>query len=473
MYFIGRKEEIGALRRWDKKQSMLTVIYGRRRIGKTRLIQEAFADASYYKFEGIEGQTSRNAIGSFQRQLARQFDSQELLELPVARSWDALFLILSRKIGKKPAVVVIDEFQWFAGKGSNLTGYLKYAWDSYFSVNNRMHLIVCGSVSSFMVKKVLRSRALYGRVHHELSLQPLKLQEIVNGLGTTRSIREIVEMYMVTGGIPQYIQLFNWKKSVWLNIQDLCFTADGFLVGEVERIFTSHFGDGRHYKTIIIELARHKNATREQLQTWCGIEGGGRISEYLEDLELSGFIEKFTSLERVGAVRYARYRLADFYLLFYYSFIAPRLKKIADKSQKTSYSTYMPDRLRLPWTGLAFERICINHAGLIAGLLGFSGVEYRAGSWYSGKKGNNAAQIDLLFIRADHVITLCEIKYHREKCGPSVIAEVEQKILAFPNPKKYSIEKVLITLSGASEQLVSEGYFNAILTIEDIFGRSA
>jgi hypothetical protein len=87
----------------------------------------------------------------------------------------------------------------------------------------------------------------------------------------------------------------------------------------------------------------------------------------------------------------------------------------ADKSQKAPYSSYMPDRLRFPWTGLAFERICLHHAGHIA--------------------------------------------------------EMEKKIRAFPNPKKYSIEKVLIASSGASVELLAEGYFNAILTIDDLFGK--
>jgi hypothetical protein len=471
MNFIGRETELSLLRSWDGARSRLTVIYGRRRVGKTRLVEEAFRGKKCFRFEGIENETRRESMQTFLRQLAGQFDSPELLELN-ARRWDVLLSILSRKLGPEPCVMVFDEFQWIAGRYGNLGGHLKYAWDNLFVKNNRVHLILCGSISSFMVKKVIRSKALYGRVDCELALQPLLLPEIIKGADIRRSAAELIEMYMLTGGVPHYIQLFDWKHSAWLNIRNLCFTANGFLVKEFERIFASHFGTIAHYGNILKALARRKNATREQLQKACSIETGGRISEYLENLELAGFIEKFTGIDRPEGVRYSRYRLADFYLLFYFTFIAPNLKKILNAPRGTPLEQYLPDRLKYPWMGRAFEHLCIHHHHFIAGHLGFGAVNYRAGSWASKEDDGSGAQIDLAFVRADKVITICEIKYTQDKTGPEIIADMERKVAAFPNKKKFTVEKVLITSAGATDALASTGYFHRILTTEALFSGS-
>jgi len=289
--------------------------------------------------------------------MAKEFDMPELLDMPF-REWEPLLSILSRKIGLNPCIIVFDEFQWISGERSNLIGHLKYAWDNLFLKNNCVHLILCGSVSSFMVKKVIRSKALYGRIDSELALHPLKLPEIIKGIKSGRSINELIEMYMVTGGIPQYIKLFDWSKSAWLNIRQLCFSPNGFLVNEFERIFASHFGSNSHYR-IIIKALSVKNATREQLQKQCGLATGGRISEYLENLELAGFIEKYTSINKPEGIRYARYRLADFYLLFYFRFIAPHNALIRSSPSDAPITRFIPDRQKYPWMGLAFEHICI------------------------------------------------------------------------------------------------------------------
>jgi len=98
-------------------------------------------------------------------------------------------------------------------------------------------------------------------------------------------------------------------------------------------------------------------------------------------------------------------------------------------------------------------------------------VDYRAGSWFSKKEGEPSSQIDLLFVRADKVITLCEVKYTQEKIRPEIITEIDRKIAIFPNKKGYSIEKVLITVSEPTPALVATGYLQHILTVDDLFGR--
>lgn len=468
MKFIGRENELSELKKWDVRESKISVVYGRRRVGKTRLVEEAFKNALMYKFEGIEGQNSAESRREFLRQMIKSFNLSELHGLQ-PQGWQSLFAILSKRIGSDPCVVFFDEFQWMAGERKEMISELKFAWDNIFLKDNKVHLILCGSVSSFMVKNVLRSRALYGRIDTEIRLQPLMLPEIIPAFRRKRSIREIIELYMVTGGIPQYLKLIDPVKSTLLNVGSLCFSKNGFLVNELERIFISHFGKNRHYRDIVAFLARRRWADREELQKQCGVESGGRMTTYLENLTLAGFIEKFSRLDIGKGMRNNRFRLSDFYLLFYFNFIHPSLRKIQTSPHSLPISHYLPDHKHFSWQGLAFERICIAHQQQIAEKFGFGAVRYDAGSWYSPGNADRKTQIDLMYIRADRVITVCEIKYSQKSPGKELIREMQRKIELYPNRKGFTIEKVLICLTPPSKDLINEGYFHRILLAEEIF----
>ena len=170
--------------------------------------------------------------------------------------------------------------------------YLKYVWDNHFRKNNNLHLILCGSISSFLVKKVLRSRALYGRVSFVLHVLPLLALSFGSLYHPRRSVRELVEFLLVVGGIPEYLRFFDGKRSTRLNIQRLCFSPTGNLTGEFDRIFTSHFRGHPHHERILRFLAARRFATRDQIHRGCGLNPGGRTSEYLEELKMADFIEK-------------------------------------------------------------------------------------------------------------------------------------------------------------------------------------
>lgn len=357
-----------------------------------------------------------------------------------------------------------------AAKRAVLVSDLKYVWDNYFTKKNRMHLILCGSVGSFLVKKIIHSKALYGRIDLEINLKHLKLPEIREVFRPKRSLRDVAELYMALGGVPQYLELVEPSRSVRENLQRLCFSPQGFLVDEFERIFASHFGTGKHYRKILVTLAKKAFSSRGQLEKACRLGSGGRITGYLDDLVRAGLIEKYASVDRPNAERIVRYRIADPYLLFYFRFIQPSMKQIKEGTVEPVFSRFVKDRDYDVWCGLAFEFVCLRHAGPIAEKLGFSAVNYRWGSWFSRASEERGTQIDLLFVRADRVITLCEGKFQAGKNGKGIIDEVERKRSAFPNPKNFTVETVLITASPPTEDLLEEGYFSRILRIEDLFG---
>ena len=132
-------------------------------------------------------------------------------------------------------------------------------------------------------------------------------------------------------------------------------------------------------------------------------------------------------------------------------------------------ASFVSDRSYAAWIGLAFEYLCYSHHQELAQVLGFGAVNYEVGSWYAKGHEGRKTQIDLLFFRADKVITLCEIKFLDTAVGVGVLRDVKQKVAMFPNPKQHTLEKVLITASAPTSTLSSEGYFHRIVTLDELF----
>lgn len=468
MNFIGRKAEMERLQTaWNQRESKLTVIYGRRRVGKTRLIEEAFHSQKLIIFEGLEGQPSAAQQKTFLEQLAK-ISGQKSYEQFQASNWIDILILLSNYLGRQKTIVLFDEFQWMASERKELVSHLKYCWDNYFTKKNNIHLILCGSISSFLVRKVIQSKALYGRVDLEMHLKSLAIQEMKNFFRPPRSPREWVEIYLCMGGIPQYLKMIDPAQSAGKNIETLCFSKEGYLVHDFERIFVSHFGKNRHYKDILLGLAAKAFRSREELQKICRLPTGGRLSEYLEELELADFIEGYSPVHKPEAEKIKRYRLCDPYLLFYFRFIHPHLRKIRQGEGEVRLSRFVSDQQYAIWQGLAFEQFCYRHHALIAEKLGFGAVRYECGPWFRRADLKSGAQIDMLFIRADHILTLCEIKFQSQPIGKEIISPIEKKVAALKNHFRETIEKVLITASPPTANLQQEGYFHRILTLDTL-----
>lgn len=471
MQFIGRQHERACLAEWEKRlpRGTLSVLHGRRRVGKTRLIKEVFRKHDLLFFEGLEGQSTRVQQQHFLEQLSLLTRRKKYLkDRPNNWSQPLGFLadyIEERAKKGKATVVFLDEFQWMAANRVDLVTRLKFIWDSRLA-DLPVHLILCGSISSFMVRKVVRSKALYGRVHLEIHLRPLTLPEIAP-LFAKRNLREVVELYMAIGGVPQYLEMLEPTKSFILNMQKLCFSRHGYLVEEFERLFASHFGRNPHYRRILEDLGKYPSLSREAIAKNCKLDTGGTLTQYLEELELAGFIERYVPVGRPLHSKILRYRMSDPYLLFYFRFIQPALKQILSGKEQP-VSRYLPDRRLNPWRGIAFERLCFAHADLIAQKLGFSAVSYDCGSWFRRSDSDPGAQIDLLYSRADNVINVCEIKYRTAKSGKGLIKEVQAKVDHFPASPKASIEPILITASDITDALRNEGFFTNILKLEDL-----
>ncbi len=467
--FVGRASELRDLGGFlSKSGPAVGVVYGRRRIGKSLLIQKALEDQCALVFEGLENRPKKDQIEALLFQLARQAGSAAAGV--ATRSWREALFRLHPVLQKRPACIVLDEFQWLANYRREIVSDLKMVWEQYLSKVPGVKLILCGSIASFMTTKVVRSSALYGRTDLELHLKGFHLgeaSELLRGKG----LDEVIEACLYFGGVPKYLDLVRDHPSVRAAVDELAFRENGYFVEEYDRIFTSHFGRNPDFRRIVSALAGHPGGLfRKQLVERAGLGVGGGLSEHLADLEAAGFISSAVPFDKDDGSRLVRYHLSDPYLRFYFAFIRPNLKKIRTAAQREMFARLAQTGRFHAWRGKAFEQLCIRHAWRIAEILGFSGVDFSFGPYFRApSRDKSGLQIDLLFSRADNVITLCEMKCSVSRVGTSVVREMERKAeflqRAFPSK---TIQRVLVVHGEPTRDLVRTGYFYRIIRSEEL-----
>lgn len=466
--FVGRSYELNQIRSISLEASAnILVVYGRRRVGKTVLIEQALFDRNIWKFEGLENQAA-----AAQRQRALWQLAQYLVKPHIAKiqtdTWLEFFKIVYDHLPNENIILYIEEAQWLANYKDEFISDLKYAWDNFFRHKHDLLLVLCGSSPSFMINKVLHSKALYNRSMHSLPLKPFALVE-TQGFLAGKSRHEVMDAYLLVGGIPEYLKYLKTHSSVLTSLCENTFVPGGFFLDECEKIFISSMAEKKHYRQIIEFLAKRKFASRKELLTHLKIQSSGTLSDVLTDLAQCGFIEKYTPYSSHTNSLISRYCIRDNYLQFYYKFINPNVMQIqhgdfvADPTSAINMS-----RLQI-WLAFAFERFCRAQHRLIAKYLGFSAVNYQCGAYF--KRGidtsNPGFQIDLLFDRDDKVITVCEIRYTKAPVSKKVIKEMQDKLELLDTKK--SIHKVLISSAGADEALLREHYFDATLDLACFF----
>lgn len=385
-------------------------------------------------------------------------------------TWLELFDFIAEKVSVGQKTLYLEEVQWMAEYKDDLISDLKIVWDNKLRHNRQLLLVLCGSSPSFMRNQVVHSKALYNRSMYEINLGEFSLDEVKEFLGN-RSNREIMDAYLTVGGIPEYLKRIKRHSSLQIGICDQSFKKDSYFCNEKNKIFISSFASNVHYEHIIDFLSQVKFASKNEIENYLHSKGGGTLSNVLKDLELCGFIERYLPYQVDPNSNLVRYCIADSYLRFFFKFISPLSDRIDQGDFNRNPMQALNSESYQKWLGLSFERFCRKHSQMIATIIGFSAVRYKSGAFFNRAtlKELTGYQIDLIFDRADHVLTICEIKYTQSKTGVEVIDEFEKKLRMMPDAKDKTIEKALITASGATDALLARGYFDRIITLEDIF----
>ena len=469
---IGRKKEIQELQQaYNSDESKFVAIFGRRRIGKTYLVREVFQDNFAFTYSGMAQVSTKEQLKRFYLTLK----SFGFKGGTYPNNWIEAFYMLEQYLeglpkGKK--VVFLDELPWMDGPKSSFIPAFENFWNAWASARKDILLIVCGSATSWMVNKILKNRGgLHNRLNNQIHLQPFNLYECelyARSINLPMERQEIMEAYMIFGGIPFYWSLLNKSLSLPQNIDTLFFGRTPKLGNEFRELYSSLFKQPEPYLEIITTLAKKKiGMTREEIIANSKLATNGQLTKYLEDLENCGFIRRYQAMG--SKTKNALYQLIDNFTLFYFKFMEG--KKYTDINY---WSKIQLAPLFNSWCGLAFERVCLLHSEQIKKALGISGVITHEYSWRTAANDEHpGAQIDLLIDRSDKTINLCEIKYSDipYSIDKKYIENLRNKAALFRQLTKTrkGIAMTMITSSGLMKNSHAINNIHSEVTADDLF----
>jgi AAA+ ATPase superfamily predicted ATPase len=465
---VGRKPEKEILSdALTSHRSELVAVYGRRRIGKTYLIRQFFSDKIIFSFTGLSIGKRADQIKNFMLKLNEVTDEFKDKKQPT--DWLEAFNYLKtflnkKKKSKNKKVIFIDEFPWVDSHKSGFLPAFENFWNDYCTTRNDLVVVVCGSAASYMVKKIIHnSKGLSKRITQTIKLKPFNLNETKKFFeykGIKMVEYDILKIYMVTGGVAEYLEHIKAGESAVTAIDRLCFQKNAYLKDEYDEVFKSLFTENSFHQKIMNALATSKKEgiTREEILQDLKISSGGRFSDSLEDLIQSGFVLKYDAYK--NSLKSTLYRIYDEFCLFYLQFMKPfKGSKWAHIFQKQEYKT---------WCGYAFETICLKHQREIKIALKCDQIQSKNYSWHNSK-----AQVDLVIDRDDDVVNLCEIKFYNDEFSldEAYLKKLRNKENQFrtSTKTKKGIYTVMISTWGIKPNQYSKSIISNNLTMDCLF----
>ena len=470
---IGReKEQRELLSLLKREESQFCAVYGRRRVGKTYLIRETFNYQFCFQHTGLSNGTLRQQLTAFRNSLVAAG-----MKCAIPKTWIDAFELLKQLINAAPAgkkVLFIDELPWMDTPKGNLIGALENFWNGWATARREKDivLIVCGSATSWISKKLMKDKGgLRGRLTNRIKLVPFTLHEcelFAKGSNLAYGRKDVLELYMIFGGIPYYWSFLKKGLSVAQNVDQLFFSETALLRDEFEALYSILFKRPENYLKVIECLSdgRKSGMTREEILAASKLSDGGTFSIILEELEECGFIRRFASVDT--AESNALYQLIDNYTLFYYLCI----KKNAF-SDEHFWSNTFTSSSHNTWKGHAFERVCLQHIPQIKSALGISGVQTNVCSWFvRGSAQQRGAQIDLVMQRADGFTDIFEMKHSTNvfTIEKDYANDLQNKLEAYRklSKDKRTLHLVMVTTNG----VIHNSYYNMVqyeVTMDDLF----
>jgi len=470
MKLIGREEEIRKLDRLLKsKEPEFLALYGRRRIGKTFLIEQHFKRQLCFQLVGQKDGTLKEQLDNFDQALGKH--SRKKRSCP--GSWQEAFQQLEGHLrtltGRSKRVIFLDELPWLAGPRSRFIPALDHFWNSFISKNPRFILVVCGSAASWMIAKIINEKGgLHNRITSRIKLEPFSIgdsERFLRARGVKLTQYDQLTLATVMGGVPHYLKEVEAGHSAVQAINAACFQKTGLLRDEFDRLYSSLFDHSDRHVELVRELARHpQGLTRMHLTKV--YKTGGRLSDTLTELEEAGFISIINPFGK--SQRDAIYRLADEYSLFY-------LKWIEGKVGTGSFVNKFNTPAWRAWSGYALESITLKHIRHIKAELGIAQLETQHSSWVHrpNKTFPKGAQIDLLIDRADRSINLIEIKFSE---GPFTInksyaEELRRKLQVFKDvtDTKKNVFLTFLTTHGLTQNAHAKELADVSITTDCFF----
>lgn len=471
MKLIGRSEQRTIFEQCEKSsQSKLIAVYGRRRVGKTFLIRKYFKSKISFEISGLHKASMKDQLEHFTRTLTRYGWKGKPIEKPA--SWfDAFYLLeqfIGKKISKTKKVIFLDELPWFDTPRSKFLSAFENFWNSFCSNRPDIILIICGSAASWMIKKIVKNKGgLHNRLSEKIRLAPFNLNETKQFLqekGIKWSQLDMVQLYMVTGGVPFYLDAVKKGESVGQFIERACFTENGTLINEYSILFESLFDNSdRHYSIVKALSTKRMGLTRGEIITQTKMDSGGTLTQSLFELEESGFIEVLSPFQQIKTK--SLYKLVDHFTLFYWKFMHNNKMK-----NQSNWIAKMNSQAWISWSGLAFERVCYSHLQQIKHTLKLEAIHCDIYPW----KKDKVTQIDMVIDRSDRISQVCEIKFSKSPftITKSYAQNLRTKLAEFSSLKENKRKTqflTMITTFGVTENEYSTELVQNQIMIDDLF----
>lgn len=470
---IGRKQEIKKIDLLlASKRSEFLAVTGRRRVGKTFLIDTQLSPYYCFSMTGIQNGNTQTQLVNFGIKLAEyngSFTPQK------TKNWQIAFLQLKAYLktlpNDKKQVIFIDELPWVATPRSGFIQMLAHFWNDYLSKETHFILVICGSATSWISKKIINDPGgLHNRVTEIIHLFPFTLSEtnaFLKSKGLRYAYQEIAKIYMTLGGIPFYLESLRKGESFAAAIERICFSPTGILRNEYHNLYQALFSNAEIHQAIVAVLAAFPNgATHSEILKKTSMTATGSYQRAIQELIISDFVIEQIPFgkKKKGTI----YRLIDEYSIFYHRFIKKNQRYISGMWQQlaTSQSYNI-------WAGYAFESLCHKHIDAIKKALGIGMVYTEISNLrVVGTTEKEGFQIDLIIDRKDASINLCEIKFHAapftiDKKYYNELIQKRQRFIEFTKTKK-QVFITLITNHGIMNNAYAAEIVDTEILLEDI-----
>ena len=473
--FVGRERDLKDLEAlWGRDHGVLVTCRGRRRIGKSTLIEE-FAARSADRFICIEGLPPRKGMtdAAQRRRFCEKVAEYSGHEMVPAQTWSLAFTQLDELLsfGRK-TVVLLDEISWLGGYNADFAGYLKEAWDRRFRKHPNLVFVLCGSVSAWIAENILDSTGFVGRDSLDIELKelpPFQCQQMLGPAGERMSTREKVDLLSVTGGVPKYLEDVRPELSVDENVRRMCFMPRGILFREFDETFNGVFGRRAKTRGRILKMLMAGPKSAAELAEIEGKTPNGSYARALKDLRMAGYVAGDGGLNPCTGepLREERFRISDNYTRFYLHYIEPR-RQMVEKDLFEFSSLEQLKGLDV-MLGLQFENLVLGNLQMLFPMLGLESSLVLSAAPYCQRAtaDRDGCQIDLL-IQTQRMLMAVEIKRRRE-IGHEIIDEVDGKVRKLKFSGNLSLRTALVYEGNLSPSVAADHYFDFLIPAEKFF----
>lgn len=406
---VGRDHEMEILRDFAGRSTAgLVVCRGRRRIVKSTLIEQFGKGRRFYEFYGLaprEGIDNAHQLRHFGEQMGTTFGVPAMH----FENWHDALSTLAGLAANKETIILLDEISWMASKDKDFAGKLKGIWDTRFKKNDGLILVLCGSVTSWIDTNILNDKGFMGRVSLTLTLDEIPLHAANAFWGGTKHISatEKLRLLCVTGGVPRYLEEIQPNQTAEQNIKRMCFSPEGLLFTEFDKIFRDIFALRSEMFRRIVEALAGAPMEPGELCRALGVDPTGGLSEQLRVLVAAGMLARDYAWDTSGRrTALSKYRIRDNYLRFYLRYIDPKKEKIEQGLFRNIHLEQLANWDAL--MGYQFENLVINNLDAVIRRLGIAPESILSAAPYFQRKTRRhaACQIDLL-IQTKKTIYVC------------------------------------------------------------------